>query len=928
MSTGEPLFAPANEIGPGEGAAAAHAARYAGDTIALLARLLMDVVGVRAPALVDVFEGRAPIPADHPGMLLRSMQLFGIWFQLLGIAEENAAMVRRRQVEATQGEAAVPGTFGHVFAQAASAGVDAAAVQHLLDGAGIQPVLTAHPTEAKRVTVLEIHRRIYLLLVQLEAPRWTPREREGLHGELRAEIDLLWLTGELRLAKPTVAQEVAWGLHFFRESLFPRLPEVLGRLDGALAAAWPGHDFRVPPLISFGSWIGGDRDGNPFVTPEVTRATLFSMRRTVLHRYRERLRELSARLSIAAHAVTLPAAFTLALERLLAETGRAEAIRARNPGEVFRQFATAMLDRLEVTIGAAEREEPPAARPACYRDADELAADLRTMIAGLAGAGCQALSSALVLPLLREVEAFGFRTASLDLRENTTVTTRTLAALWALLTGRVEADCPACDSPAWSDWLLAELARPLDGPTAGDALPEAARPTLALLRMLAANRAALDPRAVARCVLSMTRSAADVLGVYVLAKHAGLFEDPEGIERCSFLVVPLFETIGDLRNAPGIMRELLRVAVVRRTVRSLGDVQEVMIGYSDSNKDGGYLTSNWELALAQARLTREGERAKVRIAFFHGRGGSVSRGGAPTGHAIAAQPAGSVGGRMRITEQGEVVSNKYANRGTAAYQLELLAASVLEHSLKSPGERELAPNPEFDQAIEALAGNAYAAYRRLAELPGLVDYYQAASPVEELALLNIGSRPARRFGARSLADLRAIPWVFAWTQNRHLVPGWYGVGSGLEEFVKVRGGDGADLLTRMFAGSRLFRLVLDEVEKTLAQVDLGIAREYARLVPDTRVRDAIFGLIEVEYHRTVRQVLAVSGAHRLAERFPRFRRRLARRLPILNEVGRQQVRLIREFREGRAAGAGEHLDELVPLLLSINCIAAGLGWTG
>jgi len=427
-------------------------------------------------------------------------------------------------------------------------------------------------------------------------------------------------------------------------------------------------------------------------------------------------------------------------------------------------------------------------------------------------------------------------------------------------------------------------------------------------------------------VLSMTRSVSDVLGAYLLAKHAGLFADTAGTESCTLPIVPLFETIEDLQRAPAIMRELLSVPLVRRSVRAQGGVQEVMIGYSDSNKDGGFLTSNWELSKAQIKLTRLGQEAGIPIAFFHGRGGSVSRGGAPTGRAIAAQPAGSIQGRMRITEQGEVVSFKYANRGTAQYQIELLAASVVEHSLKSEREKALAPTAEFDEAMEALSGAAQASYRGLIDHPDLLTYYQAASPLEELSMLNLGSRPARRFGARSLSDLRAIPWVFAWSQNRHFVPGWYGVGTGILTFLQVRGPRGAALLNRMFTESRLFRLIVDEVEKTLTYVDLEIAREYAELVPDSGVRNTILAMVEEEYQRTVEAVLKISGGRELVERYPRFRRRLGRRLPTINQVSRQQIELLRRFRE--SGGDKSQEEQLSALLLSINTIAAGFGATG
>ncbi len=889
------------------------AVRYAREVLDTLFGLLCAVVRRRQPEIEPVLRGEAPIPAAREDLLLRCLQAFGIWFQLIALAEQNASMRRLRHTEAERGPEEIPGTFAHVLREAARAGVPAEAIQALLRDARIRPVLTAHPTEAKRVTVLEIHRRIYLRLVEIETPRWTPRERRARIDALRNEIELLWLTGELRLEKPTVAQEVAWGLHFFEEALFAQVPEVMAKLEAALESHYPGHAFRLPPLLQFGSWIGGDRDGNPFVSNAVTRDTVLRNRAASLKRCRARLLDLVRSLSIAEHAITVPTSFAVSLAGRLADLPDGEAIARRNPGEVFRQFAFSMLEKLEAALG-----NPSEAW--AYHSADALADDLKTLEQGLADADCGALGRALVRPVRREVEAFRFRTVRLDLRENTTVINRTLEALH-----RISVPSAAVDPASWRHWLQTELARPLVALPEFQGLDAEAESTLATFRLAAEMRASVDRETFGGFILSMTRSVADVLGVYVLAKYGGLFVDAQGVEACTLPVVPLFETIEDLRRAPEIMRELLATAVARRSVREQGGVQEVMIGYSDSNKDGGFFTSNWELHLCQARLTRVGEEAGLPIAFFHGRGGSVSRGGVPTGRAIAAQPAGSVAGRCRITEQGEVVSAKYANRGTARYHLELFASSVLEHSLKSTTEAALAPAPEVDEAMEALSGAAYAAYRRLADHPGLVEYFQAASPVEELALLNIGSRPARRFGAKSLADLRAIPWVFAWTQNRHMVPGWYGVGSGIASFIEVRGTAGEQLLKRMFERSRLFRLIIDEVEKCLAQVDLSIAREYTALVPSASVRDEVYGMVAEEYRRTVERVLGLSGATALCTRFPRFQRRLARRLTIINQVGREQVRLIRRFRE---APAEARQRGLVPLLLSINCIAAGLGWTG
>ncbi|MGH8650868.1 MAG: phosphoenolpyruvate carboxylase [Gammaproteobacteria bacterium] len=927
MTEQEPGPVGNNPEPPEDGSIAARIAAYAEETISLLGSLLLDIIRIREPRLEAIFIGQQTAPSADAPFLLRSLQLFGIWFQLLSIVEQNAGMRRRRVIEKERGADQVAGTFAHVLSAAANTGIPAQEIEELNRHARIRPVLTAHPTEAKRVTVLEIHRRIYLLLVQMEPERWTARERQGFIEQLRAEIDLLWLTGELRLERPTVEQEVAWGLHFFRDALFERAPELLEKLELALNRYYPGRSLCALPCFRFGSWIGGDRDGNPLVTNELTRRALFAYRRASLSRYRARLQELCAKLSIAQHAIKPSPLFQQQLAHMLEQSGAGDIIAARNPGEIFRQFGVCMLQKLEATLRDSEAQSPPVEDGTAYRSADELIADFEVMLSGLHEIKGQWIARELVLPLKREVEIFRFHTVSLDLRQNTTVTNQTLAAIWAEITGGEPGQEPSHDSREWQDWLSLELGKPLGGERVFSDLPEQAQATFDLLRLIRQNRSRLDCEAIGGFILSMTQSAADVLGMYLLAKYAGLFADPKGIESCTLSVVPLFETIADLRAAPHIMRELLSIPMVRRTAHDLGGFQEVMIGYSDSNKDGGFFCSNWELSLAQKRLTEVGIEAGVPIAFFHGRGGSVSRGGAPTGHAIAAQPAGSVSGRLRVTEQGEVVSSRFANRGTALHHMELLAASVFEHTLRSGREQALKPRPEFEQAMCTLAEHSYRAYRDLVEHPGLVSYYQAASPVEELALLNIGSRPARRFGAKTLADLRAIPWVFAWTQNRHLVPGWYGVGSALAEFIKANGEQGERLLRSLFEQHRLFRLIIDEVEKTIAQVDLPIAKRYAELVPDVPVREEIFGMIQNEYRLTVERLLWLSGSRELAARFTRFKRQLGRRLSALNQIGTQQVALLATFRSLPKNHASRK-KALVPLLLSINCIANGLGWTG
>ncbi len=882
---------------------------------------LLWVVHRHMPEIEPVLRGEASSATLTDQQMARALQAQGILFQLLSIAEQAYAMRRRRHIEREKGHDRLLGTFDQVLESAARAGVPATEIHQQLETLRIRPVITAHPTEAKRVSILEKNRRIYLLLRDLESTRWTDRERQTLGSALRDQIELLWLTGELHLEKPTVAHEVAWGQHFFSESIFDLAPDLLLSFERALAKHYPNEKFEVTPFFQFGSWIGGDRDGNPFVTNAVTRQTMRDNALASLHYYRQRVLDLTRMLSISFRAGKIPVSFLEGLQRKLAALPDGEAIRSRNPNEPYRQFMNMILHKLDQTIRAAENKPVEGVR---YANADELIDELLIAEAALTEASSQALAADLVRPLRRAVQIFRFSTVRLDLRENTTRTTKTLQDLWRVKTG---GDAPpALLTPEWRAWLNRELAQPLAARADRAKLSGESRDTIEMFEVVSDMRARLDREAFGSFILSMTASVDDVLGAYVLAREAGLFVESEGGPVCPLPIVPLFETITDLRDAPDIMRELLHQPIVRRSTHAQGDLQEVMIGYSDSNKDGGFLPSNWELYKAQARLTKVGIEEGVAIAFFHGRGGSVSRGGAPTGHAIAAQPAGSIRGRFRVTEQGEVVSFKYANRGTAAYQMELLASSVFAHALKSEREEALMPRAEFDEAFESISTASLAAYQRFVGDPDLVTYFQAASPLEEISLLNIGSRPARRFGAKSLADLRAIPWVFAWSQNRHAITGWFGVGSGLAHFLDSHGAEGLELLRHMFADSRAFRLILDEAEKTLATTDLAIARQYASLVADEAVRGKIFAAIEAEHALTRDSVLRVTGGKEIADRFPAYRQRLADRLPTVNEVNREQVELLRRFRDAQDEETKEAVK--APLLLSISCIAAGLGATG
>lgn len=900
---------------PAQAAPGEHPTDYADDVKGLLFALLRKVVARRAPNALAAFDVPERVGAQAKADLMAALQASGIWFQLAAIAEENAMMRARRQIERTGGPDQVQGSFANVLSSAAGLGVSAQEVAEALERLSVGPTLTAHPTEAKRVTVLEAHRRIYRLLFDLEDLRWTPRERERLTDRLQEEIELLWLTGELRLERPTVTNEVDWGLHFFKESLFATAGEIYASLAAGLLRHYGDEGLAMRPFLRFSSWIGGDRDGNPWVSAEVTKQTLLTNRSAALERLIDQVRAVVPRLSISQTIARMPEGFDAALHKALEASGNGRAIEARNANEKFRQFFACILARLEATNG--ERNGATA-----YREPGDVLSDLIKVEDALGRMDAGMLAQSFVSPIRWQVETFGFRTVSLDIRQNSTVINRVLEELWAHSEPPV-----APGTKAWSDRLRLVLRENEEVGELPAELSDEAREALDLFELIAQHLDGPDREAVGAFILSMTTSADDLLAVHVLLKlAAGEVIKHIGQGR-PLPIVPLFETIEDLRAAPKILTDLFAVPAVRRAIRAGGNQFEVMLGYSDSNKDGGFLCSSWELIKAQKSITKVCAKAGVDVGFFHGRGGSVSRGGAPTGRAIAAQPSGTVAGRLRMTEQGEVVSSKYANRGTANYQLEILAASVLAHTVKSPYEREDMHNPEFDEAIDALAGLSQTAYQTLLRQPDFLTYFLEASPVEELALLNIGSRPARRFGAASLDDLRAIPWVFAWSQNRHLISGWYGFGTALESFLRIRGAAGAERLAEMFERSREFRLVVDEVEKSLYHADMDIGARYCELVSCREAAETIFGQIQAEYSLTCAHVLRLSGAAELGERFPALRHRLESKLARINQANRWQVELLAEHRAG--SGAAEARQEtLVPLLVSMNCISAGLGWTG
>ncbi|MBA8907965.1 phosphoenolpyruvate carboxylase [Aminobacter ciceronei] len=886
------------------------------DVRGLLLSLLSSVAQARDPILPPVLQGSLPISEIEASRRIPALQAIGIWFQLLAIAGELISVRTRRAIERSGSSDAVVGSFSNVIGGLARAGYGASDLQSALESFQVGPTITAHPTEAKRVTVLEAHRRIYRKLTELEQQRWAPRERDRLVEDMRAEIELLWMTGELRLERPTVEREVAWGLHFFREVLFEATPQIYDALEAGLRRHFAEYALRPTAFLRYASWIGGDRDGNPNVSATVTRSAFDAYRNAAISSYMEPLRRLTSVLSVSANVVRPPQSFFDALSGLIAKSGDGAAISGRNAEEPMRQYASALQARLAATLD-------PSANPAePYVNAELFRKDVAVLLRALEDLEAGAAARRLIRPLLQRIETFGFHAATLDIRQNSMVVNRVLREIFAILDG---GDAIQPGAKEWSQRLRQELRSGSARDLRSLELSTESRELVDLLDTIrdVRNR---DRLGVGPFILSMTQSADDLLAVYLLARWARLGDGEDG-GTVGIKIVPLFETIADLQGASTILEDLFSVPIARRSIAQFGSRQEVMLGYSDSNKDGGFLASNWELAKAQKQITKIGSKHRIRITFFHGRGGSVSRGGAPTGRAIAAQPPGTIAGSMRVTEQGEVVSAKFANRGTALHNLEILSAAVLAHTMKSDSEGALKDVPEFEEALGALTGMSQAAYAGLLAEPGFIDYFNQASPVEELSLLKIGSRPARRFGARDIADLRAIPWVFAWSQNRHLITGWYGMGTAFKSFLDVRGQGGLDLLRQMFERSRFFRLIVDEVEKTLYQTDLGIGRLYADLVADATARETIFSRIARERELTVATIERIIETADLSVRFPAFKRQVDRTRPQMDGVHRLQVDLLREVRSHTPeVPAPKH--SVNALLLSINCISAGLGWTG
>ncbi|MGQ9896736.1 MAG: phosphoenolpyruvate carboxylase [Acidobacteriota bacterium] len=870
-------------------------------------------------------DGSKPLPDTS---CERFIQACSVVFQLLNMAEENAAAQNRRALEAHAGCMAEPGLWGAVLYKLRCQERPVADILTALSRLHVEPVLTAHPTESKRATVLEHHRRLYLLLVKLENSVWTPNERRAIRDDIKRELERLWRTGEIYLEKPTVADELRNILYY----LTTTLPEAIVRLDRRLLDAWdelgldpekrptdPAH----LPRITFGTWVGGDRDGHPLVLAETTRETLLTLRQAALRLLRSHLMELAARLSLSDRHQSPPASL-IAYLSVARDTGD-QVLRAaleRNPRESWRQAVNVMLARLPDT----ELGWPTARKP--YASAAELAADLRLLGEALQTIGAKRLCEMDVWPLLRLVETFGFHLAVLDIRQNSAVHEQAVAEL--LQAVGTEGQYDLWDESRRCAFWEMELAqaRPLTSPDTP--FGATAERVVSDLRVAAEYGQQYGWSGLGALIVSMTRTTSDLLAVYGLAREAGLtISTPDGLV-CPMPVVPLFETLDDLKHSPAILSAFLDHSMTRRSLAWMQrpgqlPVQQVMIGYSDSNKDAGPVASLWGLYRAQQALSAVARVRGVLLRFFHGRGGTPSRGAGPTHRFLNALPPESVSGNLRLTEQGETISQKYANLITSTYELELLTAGILETYLlvQSTGKT---PHP-LELVLDFLADQSHRAYRALLELPGFLEFFAHATPIDAIEASRIGSRPARRTGKRTLADLRAIPWVFSWSQARFFLSGWYGLGTALELLATHH----PTWLTQLRRDALQWyptRLLLMNTGSQLLLADTAWMQAYAELVPDTTTRTTILSSILAEFERTRRGVEQVFGTP-LTECRQRTALTMQLRRVGLAALHQRQIELLRMWRDARAAsddGLSESL--LVDLLLTINAISSGLKSTG
>ncbi|KFB76012.1 phosphoenolpyruvate carboxylase [Candidatus Accumulibacter cognatus] len=852
-----------------------------------------------------------PLSRDTTQTVVRA---FSYFLQLANIAEDEHH-VRRRRAHDLAGSPPREGSLVHALDRLAESEVPPEVVADFFAHALVAPVLTAHPTEVQRQSLIRNHRDLAHLLDQRERQRMTPEEEAENDLGLGNAILTLWQSRMLRPVRLKVLDEVKNGITYFKETFFNELPRLYIQVAQQLHARYPEQTWALPPFFRIGTWIGGDRDGNPFVTADILRETLRLQSAAVLNHYLDEIHELGGELPLSSLLVRT----TTELDALSARSTDHSPQREDEP---YRRALTGIYARVAATTRTLDRVEPvrhEIGQAESYTTPAELHADLKVLSASLRQNGSASLADGRLRRLLRAVQVFGFHLAPIDLRQNSEVHARSVAEL---LSGAGR--CPNYEELSEVDrisLLVEEMAtpRPLHSPFLD--YSEETRGELAIFFAARELRQRYGAAALPNCIISKTDGVSDLLELALLLKEAGLLR-PGSQPQLDVNIIPLFETIEDLQKSAATLAGIFDLAAYRALIGGLGDEQEVMLGYSDSNKDGGFLTSGWELYKAEIGLTRVCRQHGVRLRLFHGRGGSVGRGGGPSYHAILAQPAGAVSGQIRLTEQGEVISTKYGNPDTGRRNLEVLIAATLEASL-TDHENRVEPAEQFHAVMDELSQRAFVAYRSLVyQTPGFTTYFRQSTVVSEIATLNIGSRPASRKPSERIEDLRAIPWVFSWAQCRLMLPGWYGFGSAVDGYLQANP-EGLATLRRMLHAWPFFRSLLSNMDMVLAKTDLAIASRYAELVADAELRAGIFQRIRAEWELTRRHLLDILGQDDFLADNPLLKRSLQLRSPYLDPLNHLQVELLKRHRAGET-------DERVArgIHLSINGIASGLRNSG
>jgi phosphoenolpyruvate carboxylase len=848
---------------------------------------------------------------DQTTQVIRAFSYFS---HLVNLAEDQHH-IRRSRAHQIAGSAPRQGSLAFTIDALYRTGHSTQQLLDFFEHAQVAPVLTAHPTEVQRKSILNCQMVITRLLDERDRMQLTPEESSANEEALARAVLTLWQTRMLRMSKLSVLDEVENGLSFYDYTFLRELPHLYAGLEDLLASKDSSlQQMELPSFMKMGSWIGGDRDGNPFVTAPILEKTLAMQATRAFKFYLEEIHTLGSQLSMATLLVKVS-------DDLLALAQRSPDHSPHRADEPYRLAISGVYARLAATytqlLGLLPTI-PPSGDATPYANAEELAADLDIIHQSLMHNGSAAITRGRLRHLRRAVRVFGFYLAPLDLRQNSDVHERVVAEL--LQAAHPEIDYLSLNEDQRIEVLVKEIssARPLASPYL--IYSEETQSELAIYRTAATAKQAYGDGAVPNCIISKTDGVSDMLELALLLKEAGLLHPAEG--RLDVNIIPLFETIEDLQNSALVMDRLFSIPAYARLLASRQQAQEVMLGYSDSNKDGGFLTSGWELYKAELDLIQVFARHQVRLRLFHGRGGSVGRGGGPSYQAILAQPAGAVQGQIRLTEQGEVITAKYGNPEVGRRNLEVLAAATMEASLLA--HQEAPPRPEFLSAMEELSAHAFKAYRHLVyETEGFEQYFWESTVISEIAGLNIGSRPASRKKSTAIEDLRAIPWVFSWAQCRLMLPGWFGFGAAVQAYLQAHPDNGLQTLQAMFRDWSFFSTVLSNMEMVLAKSDIGIASRYAELVKDDSLRQRIFPRIQAEHALTIEVLKSISGQDELLAANPLLARSIRNRFPYLSPLNHVQVELLERFRQGDT-------DERVRrgIHLSINGIAAGLRNSG